>query len=142
MEWLNWSLSGTRAVNMGLQLEYDPITGSPIIPFNHYESFYYDSKGAPDKWGEEAGILWEGVQKFSGYEYPNYYIGAAVYLPKKFNEDGIYYFINNYYAMKEGGQVKAYFFEDSYVVKEAMDRVKTGGIFPLMNQVMWGKTVL
>ncbi|MED3574669.1 hypothetical protein [Cytobacillus praedii] len=142
VEWLNWSLRGTSATNMGLELDYDPTMGSPIIPFHHYESFDYDSKGTPNKWGKEAGILWEGAQKFSGNEYPNYYIGAAVYLPKKFNEEGIYFFINNYYAMKEDGQVRAYFYENRYVIKEAIDGVKTGGIFPLMNKVYWGKTEL
>ncbi len=80
--------------------------------------------------------------KFSDFSDPDYYAGLAVYLPKKYNKDGVYWFGGNGYALREDGQVKAYFFEGTDVVEEALKRVKKAGTFPLMNKVMWGKTEL
>jgi len=69
-------------------------------------------------------------------------IGMSAYLPKNISKNGVYYLRGNSYALKEAGQVKAYFFNNQYLVPEAYERIKPDGTFPLMNKVMWGKTEL
>ncbi|MED3554288.1 hypothetical protein [Cytobacillus praedii] len=106
-----------------------------------YERYLKD-RGVPDKWDLEAGSLKAGLMKFSNFANPNYYAGLAIYLDKKYNQSGVYWFGGNSLAIPEDGQVKAYFFHNVDVVADAYIRIKEAGTFPLMNKVMWGKTEL
>ncbi|MGN7403643.1 hypothetical protein ACTHO0_27785 [Cytobacillus praedii] len=108
---------------------------APIIFTDEYET-----RGEPTLAEKKSGYIRFGMMKFSDFSNPNYYAGLAVYLPKKYNEKGVYYFSMG--GIREAGQIKAYFFHDIDVVEEAMQRVKTGGTFSLVNKVMWGKTEL
>lgn len=144
VEWLNWSRIKPTAVNFNLQFhkEYSKQSNPAPITFNAPDVYDFKSKGEPDKWSKEAGIVRQGLMRFSGYEFPNYYIGLTTYLPMNYTNDGVYYLRGNSYALKEAGQVKAYFFEGQDLVVESYERIKPEGTFPLMNKVMWGKTEL
>ncbi|MEK5209637.1 hypothetical protein [Psychrobacillus sp. FSL H8-0510] len=138
IEWVNWSIQKPTNVQSGLRLKNDmdsKLNRAPIMFLNNYIA-----KGEPDRWGKEAGAVRDGVLKFSDFTNANYYAGLAVYLPQKYNSDGIYYFSMS--GIREEGQVKAYFYHNIDVVEESIQRVKTGGTFPLLNKVMWGKTEL
>lgn len=145
IEWVNWAISKRVSAPFDLHTELDksrqPYT--PPIDFQNAEMYYFPSKGTPDSLSSGYGIKRFGLSKFSGYSNPpTYYIGMSVYLPEKYNSNGVYYLTGNQYALRESGQVKAYFFSGVDVVEEAHARVKDGGTFPLMNKVMWGKTEL
>lgn len=130
IEWQNWKIRQNKAVGLELNsnLENYHNLNSRITVFSSLEMYdYYQGKG---------------YMKFSDFNDPNFYAGLALYLPKKYNADGVYWFGGNGYALRESGQVKAYFFHGVDVVNESLNRAKTGGTFPLMNKVMWGKTEL
>ncbi|MGN7403641.1 hypothetical protein ACTHO0_27775 [Cytobacillus praedii] len=138
IEWVNWSIQKPQTVSSGLLFQWDKesrMKQAPII-------FTYDylKKGEPTSSEKKYGFIRLGMMSFSDFSNPNYYAGFAVYLPQKYNDKGIYYFSMG--GIREAGQIKAYFFHDIDVVEEAMQRVKTGGTFPLMTKVMWGKTEL
>lgn len=146
ISWVNWALEKRISAPFYLHTELEkskqPINVSPI-QFEDEKMYYFPSKGTPDEASANYGIKRFGLSKFSGHSNPpTYYIGMAVYLPKKYNSNGVYYFTGNQYALRETGQVKAYFFNDVDVVEEAHARISDGGTFPLMNRVMWGKTEL
>lgn len=130
IEWQNWKIRQNKAVSFQLNSDLNnPYNLSTRISvFGSLEMYDYFKN--------------EGYMKFSDFENPNFYAGLAIYLPKKYNTNGVYWFGGNSYALRESGQVKAYFFHNVDVVEESMKRVKTGGTFPLMNKVMWGKTEL
>lgn len=144
VEWKNYSISKPSAVNLSLHTELvrskQPYQ-SPITFSNFYDRYIKDN-GIPNKFGKDLGVLKTGLMKFSGYDYPNIYIGMAVYIDQIFSNDGVYWFGGSSYALKEEGQVKAYFYENQDVVVEGYNRIINEGTFPLMNKVMWGKTEL
>jgi len=142
VEWLNWSITKPLGVNFPLYPTKENSKANGYFDFSITYERYLKYQGYPDKQLSEAGIVKSGIMKFSDYSYPNYYVGMALYLDKPYSKDGIYWFGGNSYALKEDGQVKAYFFENKDVVVEAYDRIKSNGNFPLMNKVMWGKTEL
>lgn len=133
IDWVNWAKSKTSVVSF--QMHPTSNLSSSIIPF-YFDNTYVNKGGK--RWNDDQTLRY-GMMKFSDFSNPNYYAGLAIYLPKKYNSDGIYWFGG---PVKEKGQVKAYFFENVDVVEESMKRVDTGGTFPLMNKVMWGKTEL
>jgi len=144
IQWINWSIQKPTAVSFHLQTELDTQKHSKPAPISFgitYERYLKD-RGFPDKWDKEAGILKSGLMKFSDFSAPNYYAGLSIYLTEKYNKDGVYWFGGNGSALREAGQVKAYFYPNQDVVVESYNRIKTGGTFPLMNKVMWGKTEL
>jgi len=145
IQWVNWSISKTLGANIHMQTEKD-LEKLPYHPAFYFSSIYegYESShGTPDKLSQESGTKRRGLMKFSGHSNPpTYYLGMAIYLPEKYNNDGVYLLNGDQYALKEPGQVKAYFFPNVDVVGEAMEKVKDGGMFPLLQKVMWGKTEL
>ncbi len=144
VEWLNWSRIKPLAVNFNLQTEkeFSKQSNPAPIPFSAGDVYDFKSQGEPDKWSKEAGIIRQGLLKFSSYDYPGYYIGLATYLPKTFSKGGIYYLRGNTFALREVGQVKAYFYEGQNLAAESYERINIGDTFPLFNKIMWGKTEL
>ncbi|MGB2871207.1 hypothetical protein [Psychrobacillus psychrotolerans] len=138
IEWVNWSIQKPTNVQSGLRFKNDMDSKLKNAPV--YFSSDYSSKGEPYKVEKEEGLTRIGVLKFSDFTNSNYYAGLAVYLPQKYNSDGIYYFSMS--GIREEGQVKAYFYPNIDLVEESIQLVKTGGTFPLLNKVMWGKTEL
>lgn len=145
VEWVNWAITKAEEVGFSMYPTLDeskfPTSSSPLF-FSSNIQKYKKEKGYPDKWGKEVGMLKSGLMKFSDHTDPNYYAGLAIYLDQNYSKDGQYWFGGMTYALKEEGQVKAYFFPNQDVVAEAYERIKTGGTFPLMNKVIWGKTEL
>ncbi|TYS60712.1 hypothetical protein FZD47_21120 [Bacillus infantis] len=144
IEWVNWAISKPAHVSFGLQTDLDIKNHKSIAPLRFgltYERYLRD-KGVPDRFGEAVGALKSGLMKFSDFSDPQYYAGLAIKLDKKYNQNGVYWFGGNAYALREPGQVKAYFFNNQELVSEAYDRIKSDGTFPLMSKVMWGKTEL
>ncbi len=146
IQWVNWAIEKRSTATLYLHTELNKINQpNNISPFMFYSEDMYDFtlNGTPDTLTASYGIERMGLQKFSGYSNPpNYYVGMVVYLPEKYNTNGVYYFTGDQYALKEDGQVKAYFFNGVDVVEEAHSRINDGGTFPLMNKIMWGKTEL
>lgn len=145
IQWVNWSISKPTAVNFHMHVEKD------LENLPYHSAFYFSavyegfesSHGIPSKISQESGTLRRGLMKFSGYSNPpTYYAAMAIYLPEKYNNDGVYLLSGDQYALKEPGQVKAYFYQNVDVVAEAMEQVKEEGTFPLLQKVMWGKTEL
>lgn len=143
-EWVNWSITKPTSVSMPMfpSLETTKYVNQTLFPLSTTYERYLKDSGFPNKWEKEGGVLKQGLMKFSGYDYPNYYVGVAIYLDKPYSKEGVYWFGGNSYAFKEDGQVKAYFFENQDVVVDAYNRIKNEGTFPLMKKVMWGKTEL
>lgn len=144
VEWVNWAITKVKAVGFQMYptLDSSKHLGSSPFGFTGYPDGYAIDKGYPDKWAKADGRLKFGLIKFSDFSDPNYYAGLAIYLDKSYSNDGKYWFGGMTYALKEPGQIKAYFFPEQDLVLDAYDRTKTGGTFPLMNKVMWGKTEL
>lgn len=152
IEWVNWSISKPLRVNLFLQsdLNIENHKYYPPLDFNAWYEGYLINKGNPDPKiqpsigpEEKYGKTYKrGLQKFSDFSDPNYYLGMAIFHENKYNRDGVYWFGGNSYALKEEGQVKAYFYYGQDLVNEAIDRIGPKGTFPLMNKVMWGKTEL
>ncbi|MED3554128.1 hypothetical protein [Cytobacillus praedii] len=145
IQWVNWAIQKRNSVILYLHTELDKIKQPNIAPiqFDSAEMYDFSSKGTPTKGAAAVGYKKFGLQKLSGHSNPpTYYVGMAVHLSKKYNSNGVYYFTGDQYALREPGQVKAYFFNGVDVVEEAHARIKEGGTFPLMNKVMWGKTEL
>ncbi|MFZ0578902.1 MAG: hypothetical protein WAM41_15500 [Psychrobacillus psychrotolerans] len=144
VEWVNWAITNVKAVGFQMYptLDTSKHVGSSAFGFTGYPDGYAIDEGYPDKWAKEDGRLKFGLIKFSDFRDPNYYAGLAIYLDKPYSNDGKYWFGGMTYALKEPGQIKAYFFPNQDLVLDAYDRTKTGGTFPLMNKVMWGKTEL
>ncbi|MGN7403400.1 hypothetical protein ACTHO0_26475 [Cytobacillus praedii] len=134
IDWVNWAISKPTMVSFILSGNRDFISyeKSPFVFFDKYLN-----NGNPRPW--ESGTKRLGVMKFSDFSNPSYYAALAIYLPQQYSNDGVYWFGG---PVKEHGQVKAYFFENVDVSEEAMKKAYTGGTFPLMNKVMWGKTEL
>lgn len=144
VQWVNWATQKPANVNFHLQTDINIANQKSVAPLSFgltYERYLKD-KGVSDQWGVSAGVLKSGLMKFSDFSNPNYYAGLAIYMDKKYNNNGVYWFGGNSYALKEEGQVKAYFYPNQDIVIEAYDRIKTDSTFPLMNRVMWGKTEL
>ncbi|MER2005901.1 MAG: hypothetical protein ABS939_00495 [Psychrobacillus sp.] len=144
IQWVNWSIQKPDYVSYQLQYAKESEKHSNLAPITFdrtYERFLKD-KGVPDKWEKEASRVKTGLMKFSNFEDSNYYAGLAVYIDRKYNNDGVYWFGGNSISIPEDGQVKAYFFENVDVVAEAYKKIGSEGTFPLMNKVMWGKTEL
>ncbi|MEK3977291.1 hypothetical protein MKZ20_22010 [Psychrobacillus sp. FSL K6-2684] len=144
VEWVNWAITKAPAVGFTMYPELDISKHiNRAFTFTADSEGYAIAKGYPDKWGVEAGRLKSGLMKFSDFNDPNYYAGLAIYLDQSYSKDnGKYWFGGMTYALKEPGQVKAYFFPNQDLVLEAYERINKGGTFPLMNKVMWGKTEL
>lgn len=144
IQWVNWEIQRPISMSYQLQLykEWDKHSNPAPIDFGLTYERYLKDKGVPDKWGIEVGGLKSGLMKFSDFDNPNYYAGLAIYLDKKYNKDGVYWFGGNSISIPEDGQLKAYFFNNEDVVVEAFNRIGKNGTFPLMNKVMWGKTEL
>ncbi|MED3554126.1 hypothetical protein [Cytobacillus praedii] len=144
IQWVNWSIQKPMHVSFGLQLhkESDKHLNPQPIDFGITYERYLKDRGVPDKWGLEVGRLKSGLMKFSNFDNPNYYAGLAIFLDKKYNESGIYWFGGNSIAIPEDGQLKAYFYHEVDVVIEAYNRIFDNGTFPLMSKIMWGKTEL
>ncbi len=144
IEWVNWSISKPSKVSFQLHtdLNTENQKSTPPLSFGLTYERYLKDRGVSDRYGIAAGVLKTGLMKFSDFSDPNYYAGLGIKLDKKYNSNGIYWFGGNTYALREPGQVKAYFFKDQDLVAEAYERTKTNGTFPLMNKVMWGKTEL
>ncbi|MCK1998939.1 hypothetical protein MPH47_17215 [Psychrobacillus psychrodurans] len=154
IQWVNWSISKTLGVNLFLQSDLNTENHKyyPPLDFNAWYEGYLINKGNPDPKippsigpEEKYGKTYKsGLQKFSDFSDPNYYLGMAIFHEKQYNRDGVYWFGGNSYALKEEGQVKAYFYHGQDLVIEAIDRIGPKGTFtfPLMNKVMWGKTEL
>lgn len=143
IQWVNWSIQKRKSVILYLHTELNREKQPQIAPiqFQSEDMYYFPAKGTPTEYKDTYKRF--GLQKLSGHSNPpTYYVGLAVYLPEKYNETGKYYLTGDQYALKESGQVKAYFYEGVDVVEEAHDRIKENGSFPLMNRVMWGKTEL
>ncbi|MED3554127.1 hypothetical protein [Cytobacillus praedii] len=135
IEWVNWSIS--KPMSVSFQLSKDISLNNHLNTSNRIS--YFGGLYSIDLFGYQKGT---GYMKFSDFGNPNYYAGLAIFLNKKYNNNGVYWFGGNGYALREPGQVKAYFFHGVDVVQESMEGVKTGGTFPLINKVMWGKTEL
>ncbi|MCP1161202.1 hypothetical protein [Bacillus infantis] len=144
IEWVNWAISKPAHVSFELQTDLDIRNHKSIPPLSFGLTYqrYLKDKGVSDRFGIAAGVLKSGLMKFSDFSDPNYYAGLGIKLDKKYNQDGVYWFGGNTYALREPGQVKAYFYNDQDLVYEAYERTKSNGTFPLMNKVMWGKTEL
>jgi len=143
IDWVNWSITKPTAVNYEMYTEKDFGNARSRSSFSFSADYegYDITHGTPSKLSQESGTKRWGLMKFSGFSNPpTYYAGLAIYLPEKYNSDGVYLFNGN--GLKEPGQVKAYFFPNVDVVGEAMEKVKDGGTFPLLQKVMWGKTEL
>ncbi|PLR70530.1 hypothetical protein [Bacillus sp. UMB0728] len=136
IEWVNWALKKPNYVSFQLDNSLEKRTD--IIPF--FFSDEYVNNGGKRFNGDRT--LRYGMMKFSDFSNSEYYAALSIYLPEKYNNDGTYWFGGNSYALQENNQVKAYFFEGVDLVKESMEKVGTGGTFPLLNKVMWGKTEL
>ena len=143
-QWKNWSITKTISVGLFLSKDTTLYNSNYLNDSNritYFEDFNLIQKHGYDALNKRYGKNL-GYMKFSDLDDENYYIGMALYHPKKLNSNGIYWFGGNGYALREIGQVKAYFFHDVDVVEKSMKRVKKDGTFPLMNKVMWGKTEL
>ncbi|WP_313892318.1 hypothetical protein [Psychrobacillus sp.] len=144
VQWDNWAIQKPAHVSFQLQTGLDSKTHKSIPPLSFgltYERYLKD-KGVSDQFGIKAGVLKTGLMKFSDFSDPNYYAGLAIKMDKKYNNDGVYWFGGNSYALKEEGQVKAYFYPKDELVVEVYNRIGINDTFPLMNKVMWGKTEL
>lgn len=144
IEWVNWSITKPTSVSFPIypSSERGINNSVPVLLFNSDYDGYKINNGYPDKWSKEAGMKKIGLQKFSDFSDTNFYAGLVMYLDESYSKEGIYWFGGNSYALKEDGQVKAYFYPNQDVVTEAYNRIKKDGTFPLMNKVMWGKTEL
>ncbi|TCJ00432.1 hypothetical protein [Cytobacillus praedii] len=137
VEWLNWSRTKPLGIGYYITSDFEDRLNDEFMIDGFFNNPRLDKK-YDIRYSEDIG--W---QEFSSFNYPNYYLGLAVHIKKKFNNEGVYYFGGNY--LRESGQLKAYFYEDFYVAEKAVNtikEIKDGGTFPLFHKVMWGKTEL
>jgi len=137
IEWVNWRISKPLAVNFHMHSELDQEKQPYIAPLNFRPDYGYDfaKQGEVDSLAKKNGRIRNGLMQFSDFSDPDYYLGLAIYLPENYSKDGVYWFGGIGSALREDGQVKAYFYPDSYVVPEAIKQVKKDGTFPLLNKV-------
>jgi len=146
VEWLNHSITKPTLLNFALYNSlqtYDEDHRKFVISFTTGLESYIVQNGIHrdhHKYeGDRALSDRLALQKFSSYNYPNYYIGLAGYLDKSYSNDGKYYIHGSSYLLKEAGQVKPYFFENQNVTLEAYNRIADNGLSHYWIRLCGGK---